>query len=546
MTHTNRRNEAGIVAILVTMIMMIVITLIVLGFTDVTRRSERESLDSQLGTQAYYAAETGVNDAINYINANKGSIIPVTSCNQGNSPLPTPKVLKQDGSIAYTCLMVNPNPTSLKLDGVNESSAKQWHVQNGSGSKFGSLSFAWTPSPGGSNTACNGSKGQYPTYTTYTSGASSCDYPVLRVDIFVPAGVGNNFTADNLAANTVTLYLQPGPTGANNNVNVNRLDLTKAYQGYCTVTASTCSTTVNLSNAAQAKEYYVRLTTMYGSTSSVTLTGKDSPSGSTSSFTNGQYVIDATGRAQDQIKRIQVRVPYDLTSGDTPTFAVQSTDTICKDLLVSPSSYNNGQCGGVWPNFSGAVSCVTPRDTALVLDASSSMTSQWDTMKRIVKLKEVATNFLGNIVLGPGADNVGVIAFNPVVTIRSGLSYDQPTLSTAINGITTAVGTNYLTALSAATTQLNGGRAGAKKVMIFISDGFPDAPGNTAATILPVTTAMKASGVQIYTIGITVDSDVNATSLLSSMSGNGGRYYSAASELELEQFFQDIADAEQC
>ncbi|HSX32249.1 MAG TPA: pilus assembly PilX N-terminal domain-containing protein, partial [Candidatus Saccharimonadales bacterium] len=61
--------ESGMVAIMVTIILMIVISLIVLGFAQIARRNQRQSLDRQLSTQAFYAAETGVNDASKVIKA---------------------------------------------------------------------------------------------------------------------------------------------------------------------------------------------------------------------------------------------------------------------------------------------------------------------------------------------------------------------------------------------------------------------------------------------------------------------------------------------
>ena len=53
--------------VLLTMILMIVVGLIVLGFAQISRRNQRQALDRQLSTQAFYAAETGVNDAANLI-----------------------------------------------------------------------------------------------------------------------------------------------------------------------------------------------------------------------------------------------------------------------------------------------------------------------------------------------------------------------------------------------------------------------------------------------------------------------------------------------
>jgi Tfp pilus assembly protein PilX len=54
--------QAGMVSIMVTMILMVVLSLIVIGFAQIARRNSRQSLDRQLSTSAFYAAEAGVND----------------------------------------------------------------------------------------------------------------------------------------------------------------------------------------------------------------------------------------------------------------------------------------------------------------------------------------------------------------------------------------------------------------------------------------------------------------------------------------------------
>ena len=50
------------------MVLMIVISLLVLGFTEIAQAELRNTTDDQLSIEAYYAAETGVNDAVAVIN----------------------------------------------------------------------------------------------------------------------------------------------------------------------------------------------------------------------------------------------------------------------------------------------------------------------------------------------------------------------------------------------------------------------------------------------------------------------------------------------
>jgi len=68
-TESLQRNQSGMVSIMVTMILMIVMSLIVVGFAQVSRRNQRVALDRQLSTQAFYAAESGVNDAREFLDA---------------------------------------------------------------------------------------------------------------------------------------------------------------------------------------------------------------------------------------------------------------------------------------------------------------------------------------------------------------------------------------------------------------------------------------------------------------------------------------------
>src|SRR5262245_28445627 len=53
-------NQSGMAAIIVTLIIMIVLSLITLGFARIVNREQRQVADRQLNTQAFYAAESGV------------------------------------------------------------------------------------------------------------------------------------------------------------------------------------------------------------------------------------------------------------------------------------------------------------------------------------------------------------------------------------------------------------------------------------------------------------------------------------------------------
>jgi Tfp pilus assembly protein PilX len=353
MKRTHRINQAGMVAIIVSMIMMFVITLIVIGFSEVTRRSQRETLDSQLATQAYYAAETGVNDVVNLIakqGVNPQAMTGGSGCGIGTySGVAYPRQLNGTG-VENTCLLVDANPTSLRADGVaNISDTVVWDVKNhNAGVPFSNLTFSWSPDPSVAVGSCNSAPTAYPPASAWIdpAAAARCSYALVRVDI-VPAATA--LDPDSLQAATKTLYLKPSNASA-----AVTLGGTSAYQGGCVPTGTaktdTCSVQINVTGA---DEYYVRVTSLYATTKNLTLTGHDA-SGVTK-FENGQVVIDSTGKAQDQVKRIRVRVPLG-GNAELPVFAVQGKGSICKDLTAAAPTvpnpagiYDAGDCSSIWP-----------------------------------------------------------------------------------------------------------------------------------------------------------------------------------------------------
>ena len=126
-----QQDEQGIVAIVVTMIIMIILTLIVTGFAQLARREQRATLDRQLASQAFYAAESGINDARRALEdpdfsgplrGQKDSCDPLASAANVDS-----LVDKNIGlNISYPCLLIN---TKLK-NSIVDLSTDTSNIQN--------------------------------------------------------------------------------------------------------------------------------------------------------------------------------------------------------------------------------------------------------------------------------------------------------------------------------------------------------------------------------------------------------------------------------
>ncbi len=356
MSNIDTKNQQGMVSIMVTLIMMLVISLIVLSFAQVTRTNQREALNRQLSTQAFYAAETGVNDAVKPLLAHTAVLSPAdnSNCNQfiTDNNLTAKQTLDSTTAVSYTCLLVNANPSVLEQKPLKQQANTVWPLIDAAGNAISQLQFTWASNSGGSGTPSTCTDGAD---VFSPDGASrTCSFGILRIDLLQyndsnpldPAIAGPDQAA-SLANHTVTIFAQPTQRSTSA---ITISDFTassgRAIVAQCPIVTagatSTCTVNVDLRGVASSSSYYARLTMLYEDSASVSVTGTDNLRGPVD-FKNGQAVIDATGKAQDELRRIQVRVPLSGVGNSTtvPTNALQSTGSVCKLLTVSSAGYDD-------------------------------------------------------------------------------------------------------------------------------------------------------------------------------------------------------------
>lgn len=335
-----RQSQSGMASFLIVMIMMIVITLIVLGFSQVTRRNAREALDRQLSSQAFYAAESGVNVTTNaiaaYVKANSYTALPAkTTCPADYDPT---NVAGTGGAIAdlgngvrYTCVLVNPNPGTLQYNPTQQGSTVVPLQANGN---LKSLTFTWKTQANGTDYSCSGSNEKTFPQAGSVPGAWDCDYGIVRLDL-----VGNpSGNLSNLAASTASIFMTPlgSHTGSITLPNFNPID--HAYIASASgCTGGTCSVTLNLNPSLSS--YAARVTSIYRNTPNLVISGVLS-NGTNATFSGAQAVVDVTGQAQDQLRRIQVRVQLSATADPQtiPSAALGSSTDICKHFSIIAGS----------------------------------------------------------------------------------------------------------------------------------------------------------------------------------------------------------------
>ncbi len=361
--HLHRKRQDGMVSITVTIVFIMVISLVVLGFSQVSRRNNREALDRQLSSQAFYAAETGINDAMREITKkiNRAEPVPKQDTCSGEYTKDDGKV-DAANEIAYTCLTVNPVPDELLYSNVADTSLAiplNAVTADGAATVINTMTISWHRTAGNGNSTkpatCPKPRTapgiQWTNFPTSSNWSSRCPFGVLRMDI-VPTTSENLSDPIVAGKNTLTAFIYPKAGGEGDTITYGN-GSQNAYtpnagapQGLVQAAGcdeEACKFTVNGLNFSSA---YLRIRTVYLDSRTVSVkigdTTLDADGASGEAFlSRAQAVIDATGKSQDVLRRIQVRVPL-VGSGSRTTnksfsdYALQTSDSICKRYIMSP------------------------------------------------------------------------------------------------------------------------------------------------------------------------------------------------------------------
>jgi Tfp pilus assembly protein PilX len=328
-------NQQGMVAIIVTMIIMMILSLIVLGFAQLTRREQRQSFDRQLGTQAFYAAETGINDVRNVLSNTPVAEAPshTTDCTAfiNDAGLVARSQLR-GADVTYSCLLVDQSPTVLEYDNINQNSSVVVPIREKNNAVIDRITIGWEDAEGGLDTSgC-------PAFRVFPSLWTDCDTGILKVE-FVPFnGAASRsaltdsrfigFMQPNYSGGTNSVSYASG-SGSNNQGNIFSINCTNGAGG------KDCSVQLTGLNITRG---YLRLQALYRP-ASVSICSPDCSAGV--ELADAQAQVDVTGKAIDVLRRVQVRIPTGIGAGDYPEFALQTLNTLCKRIATAPPNTVN-------------------------------------------------------------------------------------------------------------------------------------------------------------------------------------------------------------
>lgn len=354
MISAKNNSQSGFAAIVVTLIIMTILVLITAGFFQVVNREQQATIDRQLSTQAFYAAESGVNDAVAAIAASANpKDLETEDCEdfQNTPELSSGAQLSSDDSVGYTCVLIDVTPDSIEKKSVETERPTVIIIdpvdESGTPLQLGALNLSWqSESLPDTISFPPDSSSNFPATWDYAA-------PVLRFTI-TPL---NQLNRNALIENTFTGFLRPSDgAGGPTNISVSAGLATQSTQGQiyntaCTTTIDAnspryCNSRLDFSSLGLTTKYLLTLRAVYHN-ADIYMEG-ESATGDPVLFDNQQAVIDATGRAGDVLQRIQVRVPIE-EQYPRPGFGIETSrgGGICKQLNVGPGGVGVNTAGGI-------------------------------------------------------------------------------------------------------------------------------------------------------------------------------------------------------
>lgn len=337
-----RNNEQGFASMVIALILIIILGLLTVGFAQLARREQQNALQKQLSTQAFYAAESGINDMVKVIQQafnNPSTAIPSLATLQSVRPnqclekqgvvgLPSNNI-DPSTATSYSCVLLNLQPPVLTWSGVSPG-ADESATFSTTGA-LNRLTVYWATDNHQTTPRVVCASGCFPPAARWGSPA------VLQVSI-TPL---NSITRASMIAETFTVYLYPSKGGGLVAYDPNNQGQIINASNCNGVGTYPCSVTIAGIPGAANEQYLVHILDYYDVSNIAIGNALGGPTGTQPlNFVGGQAQIDVTGKARYVLKRIQVASP--LTPPEKypgPPYVVQGQN-ICKRLQTEPTITN--------------------------------------------------------------------------------------------------------------------------------------------------------------------------------------------------------------
>ena len=336
-----KNNESGVMSIIVTLIFIIVVGLIIMGFSLISKSQNNQTKDSQLNTASYDAAQSAINEMIPKL---LGASPPISSgCNSPYITTVGNFLFNSSNNSKITCLSwTNTADTIVANTEMDNPSIIYGNelllASNGSPySGAYNLKIEWSNiNPSGTVSSCS-AIGTYKN-TTLSGYNSSCPAGVLRLDFSIDPSPTSDRATLNKDAETMFLIPNNSTTlgsGTFSKPSAGSFKpaqiITSSNTGTKSVIANiTCDTT----SAVALPCSWINMRSIYAN-QHVVVTAT-SAAGAALQFKNSQLQIDATAVTAGVVKRVRANVNMKIVNPNSVSgYALQSTSSICKLITVN-------------------------------------------------------------------------------------------------------------------------------------------------------------------------------------------------------------------
>jgi hypothetical protein len=339
-----KNNQSGAVALLTVIFIAILLSILTASLISLVINEQRQATDDNLTKRAYYAAESGVEEA--KLALEKWGKDPTFDLKGGSCE----PAIDPDGNgigdlitdtgveTAYTCQRIDTEITLLE-DYLEE--GETLYIPLRSVTEIKSVKISWyirddLPNGDGINPSLRGINKDLPTHSAWGNAPA-----MLRANIFSINSA--SITRGDLLENNRVAFLNP----ANNTESpedLNAIDA-KIRNGTCNagvaLSGYVCEYVVNIPSDA-TRDYFLRLKTIYkASHVKIELFGASNASGSALVMDGVGATIDVTGRAGDVFRRVQVTVLLD-NQDIMPDYAILSAEDLCKNFVITDDTADFG------------------------------------------------------------------------------------------------------------------------------------------------------------------------------------------------------------
>jgi hypothetical protein len=368
-------DQSGVISFITVAFLAGILLLITTGFVKIMLSNHRQSLDGQLNLQAFYAAESGINDLLQILPLSDDSYYGSDDCNLLiDGPLAGKNILNIDPNISYSCLLVDSEVEQI-LSEPNTQSGKMYKLElDGSGGgapELNTVVVSWGDSMQNLSNS-DIAEGNFPPSIITKTDTTPGEIPILRVTFYYP---GTDFSRSTLINNQKTFFLMPPKLADFNTGTFPTLFVSGGKKKGNVINNSYFSSISEIGDYSDGaknfvscfsdgdKDYkckakfdlskfvtlspnksgtYIRVRPIYSDTKVMVEGFKGNAESSHEKFINVQYDIDVTGRANDIYKRIKVRKDM-FPNYKFPEYVTKLGDTICKNYEMYPDINGNSQ-----------------------------------------------------------------------------------------------------------------------------------------------------------------------------------------------------------